>query len=230
MRRLLRRCRDALLASTLTLMACATRQWAPQPNRYPSTQTAAAIPLEFDRPDPSGDRALTSPSPGDASSEELPGEPPLVPFQCTKQITGKRPNGKLTISFLPGSQSAGSFRIEFRALQPACNYKSEIRLVDGRLGDGFLGRAYVYRCRRSPHSVYAVSCGPYLGSDLNVIVRGNAWGRTIGFRFPWTFHEGMPSISTCQLPFTIYDDGGQPKYLNNDQLTFDLADCRRSAV
>ena len=175
--------------------------------------------LEIDRPDPAGDHALGL-TPLDSSAKAQPGEQPLRAFSCTKPITGKRENGELDITFVPTTPADVAFRIQFRAARPACNYSTEIRLAAGRLNDGVLGLATIYRCRRSPLSAFAVSCGPYLGSDLAMLVRGNGWGRTVAFRMPWSFHSGTPDADVCTLPF-VSDDGA----IVNSELVFDLADC-----
>lgn len=179
--------------------------------------------MQLDRPDPAGDHALVWPAPLDSSALPQPGEAPLRAFSCTKEITGKRPNGRLEIAFTPTTPADVSFRIAFRGADPACSYTTEIHVAGGRLDDGFLGRAYTYRCRRSPLSVFAVSCGPYLGSDLGVLVRGNGWGRTVAFRLPWSVRVTQPAA--CDLPF-VTGDAERGVRFDPAELVFDFADCR----
>ena len=181
--------------------------------------------MVVDLPDPAGDHAVDVGGPLDYNASALPGELPLRAFSCTKSITGKRENGQLEVTFVPRTPTDVSLRIQFRAAQSACNYSTELRLDAGRLNDGVLGRVNVYRCRRSPLSAFAVSCGPYLGSDLDVSVHGNTWGRTIAFRIPWTFHEGMARADVCTLPFAVYDEIQRPQGFQNRELVFDFGDC-----
>jgi hypothetical protein len=210
-----------VLGAVLAMSACFTPQ-----RKSPVSSSSSADDPFLDRSDPSGDRALVWPHPADSSTREFPDEKPLVSFSCQTQVTGKRPNGTLSVTFRATTPSNVSFELKFQALQPECAYEGSIQLRKGRLNDGFLGKTYVYRCRRSPHSVFAVSCGPYLGSDLNVIVRGNGWGRTVNFRLPWTFQQGIPAESTCRLPFVIYGENSKPKYIDNNQLSFDRSACQ----
>lgn len=174
--------------------------------------------LQIDRPDPAGDHELGL-TPLDSSTKATPGEAPLRAFSCAKPITGKRENGELEITFLPTTPADVAFRIDFRAARPACNFTTELRLAAGRLNDGVLGLANTYRCRRSSLSAFAVSCGPYLGSELDVRVRGNGWGRTLAFRIPSSFRAELPEASACTLPFA------RAQSFDNDELVFDLADC-----
>lgn len=219
------RCSSIVLALTV-LLGCRGSE-SRHARAHDDDRSANTPPaLELDRPDPSGDRILVWPAPLDSSTAVIPGEKQLKGFSCTKQITGKRPNGSLEISFEPTTPSDVLFRIEFRASQPACNYVGELRLVGGRLNDDALGRAVSYRCRRSPSTVFAVSCGPYLGSDLTVLVRGNGWGRTVSFRIPPNFHANIPAVTECSLPFVNYGDAPEhPPQFNNDELVFDLVEC-----
>lgn len=174
--------------------------------------------MEIDQPDPAGNHALDL-TPLDSDTHALPGEQPLRAFSCAKPITGKRENGQLEITFLPTTPADVTFRIEFRGARPACNFATELRLAAGRLNDGVLGLATTYRCRRSSLSAFAVSCGPYLGSDLNMLVRGNGWGRTVAFRLPSSFRAELPDAGACTLPFV------RAQSFDNDELVFDLADC-----
>jgi hypothetical protein len=145
---------------------------------------------------------------------------PLVAFSCRTQITGKRPNGPLEVTFTPASPTDATWQLAFTG---PCSYHGALHLVHGRLDDGFLGRAYEYRCTRSPHSLFAVSCGGYLGSDLEVLARGDQLTRTVHVRFPWTFRAGIADRDACELPFVEYDEAGHPQRVS--ELVFALADC-----
>jgi hypothetical protein len=138
------------------------------------------------------------------SAAAEPHEPPLAAFQCTRRIDGKRPSGKLTATFVP----AGPLDVELRVDFPVCGYHGSLRMAGGRLDDHFLGMSYKYRCRRSPLSMFAVSCGPYFGSELDVVVTGNGWGRSVRIHVPWTVKK---PDERCEFSF--------------DELVFDLADC-----
>ena len=167
------------------------------------------------------ERSAPGPDPGAA--------PSLRAFSCTKQVGGKRENGLLEITFVPTTPDDVSFHVQFRGARPACNYATDIRLVAGRLNDGFLGRAYTYRCGASPLSAFAVSCGPYLGTDLTMVVHGDSSARTLAFRVPWSFHDRMPDADVCTLPFVGYDGAGHAEWIDNDEIVFDLADCHWEA-
>ncbi len=119
---------------------------------------------------------------------------PLVGFSCRKQITGKRPNGELRVTFSATSPRDATWEVAWNS---GCTYHGALHLVNGRLDDGFLGRAYEYRCTRSPYSRFAVSCGTYLGSDLEVIARGDDVVRRVHVRLPWTFHAASYD---CEAP------------------------------
>jgi hypothetical protein len=82
----------------------------------------------------------------------------------------------------------------------------------------------VMACRGSERPA-PVSCGPYLGTDLTMRVRGDGDERTLAFRVPWSFHDGMPQADVCTLPFVRYDATGHATDIDNDELAFELADC-----
>jgi hypothetical protein len=187
--------------------------------------TSATSPLGLDTLDGTGDRELQTPIPDDSSTVPLTDEKPLQAFSCTRAITGKRENGTLEVGFTPTSPADASFRVAFHGTSPGCDYTGELHLASGRLDDGALGLAYTYRCRRSPHSAMAVSCGPHLGSDLSVLVRGNGWGRTVSFRAPPSFPLAKQPPVACQLPFVQYDETGRPSRMSDVELVFDLEDC-----
>jgi hypothetical protein len=175
----------------------------------------------IDRPDPSGDKRLILPHPDDRNTESLAGELPLSAFSCTKEFTGKRTNGTLRVSFRPSSPTDVALGITF----DGCDYTGEVKLVNGRLKGSPL-EVYENRCRRSPWTPLAVSCGVYLGSDLDVFVQGNGWGRTVRVRFPPGFYGGMKEPSGCRLPFVRYDEEGRPITIENEELLFDIGACK----
>jgi hypothetical protein len=142
----------------------------------------------------------------DSSSDPVAGELSLASFTCEKPITGKRANGTLTAAFSASGPADAALRVRFSG----CGYDGALHMIGGRLDDGALGKAYVYRCRRSPYSALAVSCGPYLGTELEVTVRGNGWGRVVRVLVPPSFPQ-PPEPCDLQLA---------------EDLSFDLADCR----
>ncbi|MGE5180674.1 MAG: hypothetical protein ACM31C_01365 [Acidobacteriota bacterium] len=145
---------------------------------------------------------------------------PLVAFSCRTYVTGKRPNGEVRVTFSPASPRDATWDVAWTG---TCHYHGALHLVNGRLDDGVLGLATESRCTRSPHSQFAVSCGPYLGSDVEVVAHGDAVTRAVHVRLPWTFRAGLDTLGACELPFVRYDQDGQP--LGIDELDFALAEC-----
>jgi len=174
----------------------------------------------LDRPDPSRDEHGW-PLPSDSVADPLPDEPPLQPFTCTRALSSKRADGLLTVRFEPTSPTDVAFRVEYAAPRgaPAPCYRAAFRVTDGRLDDDFLSKAYRYRCRRSPHTRFAVACGPYLASDVHAVARGNGLDRTVHVRFPWTVRQRLEDPAQCALPL-------DPSAVHGQELLFDYADCR----
>lgn len=154
------------------------------------------------------------PAPGLDLDEPASSSRELVPFSCKTEITGKRPNGELRVTFLPRSERDATWELTWSG---PCHYHAEAHLVNGRLDDDVLGKVYEYTCTRSPYSTFAVSCGPYLGSEVDARATGERIDRIVRVRIPWTFHIDAPP--DCAPPFVT--DG------HVDELALDYAGCAR---
>jgi hypothetical protein len=155
--------------------------------------------------------------PDGGEAAPLTTELPLLPFTCVKQI----PSGIVRFSFRASSPTDVTFRIAFDG---PCPYQGEATLVAGRAREQL--ESNTYRCRRSLWSPLAVGCGYYGGVDLDVFVRGNGWGRTVRVRFPVPPPEGIKDATDCKLPFVEYDEQHHARYIRNEDLVFDLAQCK----
>jgi hypothetical protein len=208
----------------LSLSGCPATSHEPlRTHADPGPSPSSTSPCVLDRLQPSGNKRLIVPHPDDQRVEPLDGELPLLPFTCTKQVSGIAAKGEVRFSFRPSSPTEAAFRVAFGGTP--CDYEGDAKLVAGRLKDGSLQGSAV-RCRRSPWSPFAVSCGVDMGVDLHLLVRGEGGDRTVQVRFPPSFHEGMKRWSECRLPFVSYGHDGQPQRIDNDRLVFNLAECK----
>jgi hypothetical protein len=211
------------LLSVVLLGACATTPAGvcpPVPVAMAPTQAPASPDAAFDTPDPSGDRAFgRGPDGGDFQEAASADEPPLRGFRCEHGFWAKGPweNGQLVVTFTAQGPRDARVELSFPS------YAHVFAMVDGEVDDVY-GGGHRFRCRRSPRSVFAVSCGPSLGSELAVVVRGNAWGRTVSFRLPWDPSKTAATLpGGPPLPFVAYDAKRQPI---GWAITFDRAACR----
>jgi hypothetical protein len=210
----------------IALLTACTSAAAPVCPPAPVAVAPAPAPPDqaFDAPDPEGDRRLyDTPGPGDMQADAHADEPPLRGFRCHHTFSSKGPpaNGELVVTFAPRGPADARFEVSFLP-----GYTHAFTLVDGRadVADGvYAGGDLHFRCRRSPRSVFAVSCGPELGSELAVVVRGNGWGRTVGVRLPWFPSKTAATLPTgAPLPFVAYDREG---HATGWAISFDRGDC-----
>jgi hypothetical protein len=168
--------------------------------------------------------------------------PVLRAFTCTKRFTApKAPQGPLTIRFLPRSARDVTFHIEYHCqfnCGKICDYAADLVVEDGRMKNAGVSSGFPFKCVRSPLIGFAVDCGLFLGSDVDVHVRGNGVARTVSFRIPFFFDDHIPdrtpaerSYMSC-MPFVGYDprsDSTERKFLDEKQLVFPLDGCRFSS-
>ncbi|HEY2404642.1 MAG TPA: hypothetical protein VGI10_01495 [Polyangiaceae bacterium] len=170
----------------------------------------------------------------------LSNSPSLRAFHCIKQYNpGKGTQGPLTIRFRPQGPADVVFHIEFtctgncRDSPKLCQYSADLRIDHGRLNDGVLGASMDSRCRSSTITGFALDCGAFLGSDVDVLVKAQAVTRTVNFRVPFTFKRGIPDRApgddrVACLPFVTSQqdgDGKEMQFIDNRQLVFPLENC-----
>lgn len=154
---------------------------------------------------------------GAAAARDFIGPPvKLRGFRCTRPPhPTKSPEGPLTLHFVATSPTDFTFHLEFHCLfncrpcSSGCDYSADLRAEGGVLRDGFPGLHV--RCTQSPEEPFAVSCGPLIGSDVEIVVTAQSTSRLVRFTLPPTFDLGIPDLpsdggaSCACLPFVKYD-------------------------
>ena len=188
---------------------------------------------------------VSQPAPALALDAPWPdaGSPPaLRAFTCSKWFSApKAPQGPFTIRFLPRSARDVTFHIEYHCklnCGEICDYSADLLVEDGRLKNAGLGKSFAFKCVPSPLTGFAVDCGVFLGSDFDVHVRASGVARTVSFRVPFFFDEGLPDRNRAEgglpscMPFVAYEkhpDSFETKLIDNKQLVFPLDGCRFSS-
>jgi hypothetical protein len=164
---------------------------------------------------------------------------PLRAFTCRKEFRpGKSPQGPFSIRFVPRNPTDVSYHLEYHCgfnCWGTADYSVDLRIENGQMKNTLLDHSPdKIACRRSPLSGFAVDCGPFLGSDLDIHVRSGELTRKVNFRMPFFFTEGLPDPDPSLpflggMPFVHYDkspDGTPTKSIDNARLDFPLDQCQ----
>lgn len=210
--------------------------------------TSARTARQSEAPSPSslhGDAAAaprTQPTASGVTSAASDAIPPLASklrgFRCTQRLlTGKAPQGLLTLHFAPKSPTDFTIHLEFhcqvncRRSWGTCDYSADLRAEHGVLRDALPGVSV--RCTQSPEELMAVDCGPFIASDVETVVKARSTSRLVRFTLPPTFDQGIPdqppndATYGC-LPFVNYErTDGSPtrKSINLNYLRFPPEAC-----